>query len=147
MKTMLDDIPHQTGILESRACCPFTGRELIVSECLGSVDEYTGLRSGQRELLDVLNEELHESGQAIGKALRHGYEEYSPFDETKTTNRENLERELGHVLAMVSALAIAGDMRMTEIKAHTMAKFVSVSKYLRHNNIGDVTGRESCPKK
>ena len=53
----------------------------------------------ETEKLAVLMEECAEVQQVIGKILRHGYDSYHP--ETKTTNRENLAREIVDVCTAI----------------------------------------------
>jgi hypothetical protein len=61
----------------------------------------------EHERLALMLEELGEAQQAIGKILRYGYEEYSPFDDMKTTNRVALEKELAQEIPISEAKRIA----------------------------------------
>jgi hypothetical protein len=81
------------------------------------MSQFNGLLASEHERLTVLFEEMAEAIQIIGKILRHGYESYSPFDDSRTTNRHLLETELGHVAYAVSALATVGDLDADRIMA------------------------------
>lgn len=53
----------------------------------------------ERELLNILNEELHEAGHRIGKLLRFGRDEVQTGQ--PHSNSARLAEELGHVVAMI----------------------------------------------
>jgi NTP pyrophosphatase (non-canonical NTP hydrolase) len=93
---------------------------------------FNGLSPAEAERLALLLEELGEAQQAIGKILRHGYESYSPFDETKTTNRKALIKELGDIFAAVQLMDDAGDYWWKSILDAKLEKLMKVKQYLHH---------------
>ncbi len=92
----------------------------------------TGLNPASRERLALLLEELGETQQAIGKILRHGYESFNPFDESRTTNRHLLEVELGHVLHAMDRMWFAGDIIQENVTRSADEKAATVERYLHH---------------
>lgn len=95
-------------------------------------DHFNELTPAEAERLALLLEEMGEAQQAIGKILRHGYESYSPFDETRTTNRAALERELGDVTHAMDRMAEAGDLDSEAIDQRANVKRGAVRRYLHH---------------
>ncbi len=95
-------------------------------------NHFNGLTPAEAERLALLLEEMGEAQQAIGKILRHGYESYSPFDETKVTNRRALEREMGDVMHALDRLQESGDLDAEEVNIRAEAKRASVRRYLHH---------------
>lgn len=95
---------------------------------------FNKLTNKEMEQLFCLQEELGEIIQAIGKILRHGYEEYSPYDETKTTNRQNLEREIGNANHWLNELCIDGKINSDEINRHSVEKAESCKPFMHHQN-------------
>lgn len=63
-----------------------------------------GLSDRQMEQLFCLSEECGETIQQVSKVLRHGLDSFSPFDEDKTTNKQNLSREVGNILCWIDFL-------------------------------------------
>ena len=88
------------------------------------------------ERLALLAEELGEAVQVIGKILRHGLDNYNPYDNTKTTNQELLQKELGDVYAAIVLLEKYGVVDRSRIKEYSKDKLRRVAKWLHH-------GRES----
>ena len=93
--------------------------------------EINGLTPAQHERLALLLEELGEAQQSIGKILRHGYFSHHP-DTPEWSNRDDLERELGHVQHAVSLLVEQKDLRRGLIETECEAKRLRVGKYLHH---------------
>lgn len=62
----------------------------------------------QEECLNILQEECAEVIQAASKIKRFGIDSVHPFEENPKTNLENLEMELGDVLAMIDMCKEAG---------------------------------------
>ena len=93
---------------------------------------FNGLTEAEAERLALLLEELGEAQQAIGKILRHGYENTHP--DGGPTNRETLEREIGDVKAAVNMMIVARDLVMTEIDAAGLRKLSWVRQYLHHQD-------------
>ena len=94
---------------------------------------YSKLSPSEFERLALLLEELGETQQAIGKILRHGYESYNPDDSEHNGNREDLIRELGHVIAAIQIMIKAEDFRKQDIKYYKDFKLNSFKPYLHHN--------------
>lgn len=91
---------------------------------------YNQLTPAEAERLALLLEELGEAQQAIGKVLRHGYEESHP--DGGPTNRESLQRECGDVRHAMIRLCDAGDLDKTAIHERADVKALSVEQYLHH---------------
>ena len=67
------------------------------------------LSLAQIERLAILSEECGEVVQAIGKILRHGYKSKG------WSNKEDLETEIGNIMAAVERLHQAGDIDMDAV--------------------------------
>jgi len=98
---------------------------------------FNKLTPAEAERLALLMEECAEVQQIIGKILRHGYESCHPFDRKKdpTTNKENLEKELGDVSAALALLIQAGDVTIRNVTKFRADKLKRVGKYLHHNKV------------
>jgi NTP pyrophosphatase (non-canonical NTP hydrolase) len=94
---------------------------------------FNGLSPSEAERLALLLEECGEVQQIIGKILRHGYESYHPEDETKTSNRALLEKEIADVSAAVNLMIKTGDVKTEAINRMTAEKLEKVGKYLHHH--------------
>lgn len=95
---------------------------------------FNALTPAQAERLALLSEELGEAQQAVGKILRHGYESFSPFDQTQTTNRSALEREMGDVMCALNFLTANGDLNDRNVSDRAYQKSETVLPYLHHHN-------------
>lgn len=95
---------------------------------------FNKLTPAELERLALLLEELGEAQQAIGKILRHGYDNYNPFSHPSSvpTNRQSLERELGDVEYALHLLCEAGDLTAREIHKARNGKAEKISEYLHH---------------
>jgi NTP pyrophosphatase (non-canonical NTP hydrolase) len=91
------------------------------------------LSPAEIELLACLSEEMGEAIQAIGKTLRHGYHSCHP--ETRVTNKDALERELGDVSAMIDLLCESGPVNRALVYAFAIAKRKKLNQYLHHNRV------------
>lgn len=90
------------------------------------------LTPAQVERLAFLSEELGEAIQAIGKILRHGYKSSHP-DIPERCNREDLERELGHIHLAISMLVEANDLvSYGNIATYATDKRLEITQYLHH---------------
>lgn len=94
--------------------------------------QFNGLTPAEHERLSLLFEECGEVIQIVGKIMRHGFNSCHP--EGVTTNRELLEKELGHVAFAASFMCQHGDIEEMEVTRHTKAKEKNVNPYLHHNN-------------
>lgn len=97
----------------------------------GQVDEKP-LSPELRERLEILAEENGEVVQATMKVLRHGFLSWNPYREQDGSNRTQLEREIGHVIAAVELLREATDINWQRIDEHVKAKLISVKQWLHH---------------
>lgn len=96
------------------------------------------LSDGELERLALLAEEAGEVVQIVNKIIRHGYESCSPFDETGTTNRELLEKEIGDFHFAVRLLEAAAEVNSGSIYGRARDKAKSVGRYLHHQNLNRV---------
>lgn len=88
------------------------------------------LTNAQLERLAYLSEELGETIQAVGKIIRHGYDHQHPDFESEETNRDDLEKELGHVTLAMFMLVNSGDLCYEKIEMSTKIKKELIKKYL-----------------
>lgn len=95
---------------------------------------FNGLTAAEDERLAKLVEECAEVIQAITKIQRHGWDSVNPHDRTALPNRQELERELGHLDAAVSLLSQAGDVRTSNIMASSAAKTAIGRVFLHHQD-------------
>lgn len=95
-------------------------------------EHFNKLTPAEAELLAILAEECGEVVQRIGKILRHGYDDWSPYDTTATRNRTYLANEIGDVRATVARMVDAGDIdpRIIEIAAST--KHAKLKRWTHH---------------
>jgi hypothetical protein len=98
-----------------------------------------GLTHGEYERLALLLEEMGEAQQCIGKILRHGYESCDPTlpKDAQITNRQDLERELGHIKVAVDLLTSQRmnggcDLNARNIDASMQEKIKRIGRYLHH---------------
>lgn len=103
---------------------------------------FNQLTPAQLERLALLGEELAEAGQVIGKIIRHGYESGNPDKLVNQgaagivyTNRMELQKEIGDVLAAMQILINCGDLSNQKISAAKMNKLERVSQYLHHTTV------------
>lgn len=73
-------------------------------------DFTTGLTDAQKERLYMLSEEAGEVVQAVGKILRHGYDNHHP--DGGPTNRRLLELEINDLNAVAQAMQRGCDLRL-----------------------------------
>ncbi len=99
-----------------------------------TIQPFNGLSPAQVERLSILAEECGEVIQAVGKILRHGYESVDPTGQKKGTNRQQLEVEIGDILAARSLMAQCGDIDLfatNKAKAIKLDRLCS-GKYTHH---------------
>lgn len=106
--------------------------EIEQDENKNKIEHYNKLSPKQLEQLYILSEELCEVQQAVGKILRHGYESFSPFDDTKTPNRKALEREIGDVIFATTMLHESNEINFNECQRFANLKKEKVKPYLHH---------------
>jgi len=93
------------------------------------------LNKEELERLALLSEEASEVIQIINKIIRHGYSSYNPFDDEKTTNRELLEKELGHLKLAIDTMIVNGDIKAINISKHLGEKRKTINRWLHYNKI------------
>jgi len=94
-------------------------------------DHFNKLTPAEHERLALLMEECGEIIQAIGKIQRHGYESFHP-DFPEQTNREDLEKEVGHFELALQKLLDARDLNGEDVWAYKFAKSKQIGRYLHH---------------
>lgn len=93
------------------------------------------MTDAQLERLALLVEEAAEVQQIAMKIIRHGAASYNPFDETMTSNRNLLEKELGDLQFAIKLMAEKGDIYSENIHKHQESKVDRVRQYLHHNKV------------
>ena len=88
------------------------------------------------EAIALCAEECGEAIQAAMKILRHGLETFDPGADHGRNNRDDLERELGQVLAAMDILWRQGLIRPEGIKRARNEKLRTVGNYLHHAVVG-----------
>ena len=94
------------------------------------MEHFNKLSPAEAERLALLAEECGEVVQAIGKVLRHGFENSHP--DGGPTNREALERECGDVYHAICRLTRAGDIDSNGMSRQADDKAKRVMCYLHH---------------
>lgn len=95
-------------------------------------EHFNGLTPAEAELLALLAEECDEIVQAIGKALRHGMENYNPLGDHSVSNRDGIEKEIGDLNAVCARLVVAKMIRPANIVKHSNAKEAKLAKWTHH---------------
>lgn len=95
-------------------------------------EHFNGLTEAQAERLAVLIEECGEVVQIACKILRHGYESCHPLA-FSGSNREELEKEIGHVNNAVRMME--EDLNPKAIGRHQLAKAQKIAAYLHHQGV------------
>lgn len=79
------------------------------------------------EALLILQEECVEVAYVANKAIRFGLNDMHP--ETFKINREVLEKEVGHILAMVYVLTAQGVLRVDKIEEGKLHKLEKLRRW------------------
>lgn len=93
------------------------------------------MTEAELERLAILAEEAAEVQQIVMKIIRHGYGSHNPFDETKTPNRELLNKELGDLQYAIQLMIAHHDINSMAISKYKLEKPVKMNKYLHHNAV------------
>ena len=111
-------------------------------------EHHNKLTPAEAERLAILAEECGEVIQMVGKILRHGYEDFSPFDETKTPNRVNLANECGNVLCIIGVLEESEDIESRIVTSSMADKIDKLPRWTHHqpDSIKDDEDRQSRPR-
>ena len=98
------------------------------------------LSNAELERLAILSEECSEVIKVINKTIRRGYSSSNPEITNSPTNREDLEREVGDVLWVISLMGITGDISLPMAKLD-QGRQHRKERYLQHQqkvNLDDV---------
>lgn len=113
----------------------YTRRELTLNFKTMKEKDFTNkLLPAQAEMLAVLAEECAEVQQVVMKILRRGYDSYNPFDESKTTNYDLLNKEVGDLVWVIKKLADNCGLNIKAVKESAKSKENRAEKYLHHNS-------------
>jgi NTP pyrophosphatase (non-canonical NTP hydrolase) len=103
------------------------------------IDEpFNRLELAEAESLTLIAEEAGEIVQAVGKILRHGLYTHDPADDSGNDNSDDLEKEIGDLLAAVDiAIFNIGSTVISRraIETARRRKLKSISKYLHHAKV------------
>ena len=88
------------------------------------------------EVMDILQEECAEVIQAVSKVRRFGIDNAKP--NTKYTNREHLEEEIGDLLAMVDILLINNMVNWGNLHRAKRAKIEKLKKWSNIPNLDNI---------
>lgn len=91
------------------------------------------------ERLILINEECAEVQQAISKIIRHGECSYNPLDINKVTNKNELVKELSHLI--VSILLFTQEEQKlnpslpSEMEQYSNDKIKNINQWLHYNKL------------
>lgn len=104
-----------------------------------NVDHFNDLTPAEAERLALLIEEAAEVQQIACKILRHGYRSHNPDlvvnqgrNGVTLTNREMLEREIGHLKSATHRLYAAGDIVKERVTYHEQRKDDQGGQWMHH---------------
>ena len=92
---------------------------------------FNELTNKQMEILDCLAEECAEVIMAIAKIKRHGLHNHHPDNKT-TDNKNELEREIGDVLALIGMTDIVLELDSNFIEHWAKTKPERMERWLHH---------------
>ena len=95
-------------------------------------EHFNKLTPAELERLACLAEECAEVIHAVGKILRHGYEDCNPFEESEVNNRRKLEEELGDLRYSIQSMSLAGDVKEQLIAHWTLARHAKAKRFMHH---------------
>lgn len=97
------------------------------------MENFNKLTPAQTERLSMLAEEAGEVVLAVGKILRHGYDETHPDNtNSQRNNRTDLQDELGDLCGVVNAMIRTGDLNGGDMDTRARGKMVRARPYLHH---------------
>lgn len=88
----------------------------------------------QVEILTLLMEECGEVIQAAAKCLRHGEDGYNPFDAHGPSNRDGLNKELGHVMLAFQLALEQGIVDEAAVERYARRKRDTIARWLHHSS-------------
>jgi hypothetical protein len=100
------------------------------------MNHFNNLTPAELERLALLSEELGETQQAIGKILRHGFDNYDP-EKPDTNNRMDLHKEIADVQVAVDIMLNNGDLKNSQLSLFRRVKRDKVFKFMHHNKEPD----------
>ncbi len=95
-------------------------------------EHFNQLTEAEQERLSILIEECGEVTKAAAKIQRHGYESVNPDLMASLTNREDLAREVGHVVHAINRMSFEGDLSELQIGRSCAEKAFKIKQYLHH---------------
>lgn len=96
-------------------------------------NHFNGLTESEAERLALMIEECGEVVQACCKVLRHGFESHDPtIASVSLSNREALEKELGHLRHVIDRMTLARDVNVLAIEGSKKEKADRISRWLHH---------------
>lgn len=103
---------------------------------------FNQLTPAEAERLAFLAEECGELIQAIGKVLRHGYDNYNPLlEDDSPDNRRNMVKEMGDVRAAMLLMCNAADVRLEDIIFNADIKLTTIDQWMHHQGKKDGSSR------
>lgn len=96
--------------------------------------EHNNLTASQEELLLKLIEESSEVIKEACKTLHYGYESCNPFDPTRETNRDKIEKEIGDLMNIVELIQGQNDLSSENIRIRKESKKQEIYKWLLHQD-------------
>lgn len=97
-----------------------------------AADHFNQLDPAEAERLAILQEEMGEAIQVVGKILRHGYHSRNPDMPMAVFNRELLAEELSHVWFAMELMGIAGDINPAIMRSLKIQKACKIGKWTHH---------------
>lgn len=92
------------------------------------------LSIAEAERLDMLQEEASEIIKACAKIKRHGYNNFNPDNPDAGTNKDQLERELLDLDAIVLLMMVSNDMDSSKTMEDAVNVLDRKSKYMHFQN-------------
>ena len=96
-------------------------------------NDFNDMTEAEAETLACLSEEAGEIVQIVAKALRHGLGSCHP--DGGETNRENINKEVGDLLAIVSIAVGWGMLDADSIESYRRGKLDRIERYLHHAKV------------
>lgn len=91
------------------------------------------LSDAEDERLAVLVEEMSEVTQIVEKIRRNGFDSNNPLKPDSPTNRELLEKELGHVQNAIRMMYDAADVSRLRVIESELVKKDTIKEWLYFN--------------
>lgn len=95
-------------------------------------NHFNQLTPAQLERIAILAEECSEVVQVCMKIMRHGLDNFNPLLDEPITNKELLEKEIGHINNIVQMMIESGDIRQSEVSHSQNIKRAKIHRWLHH---------------